>query len=227
MATLNPSRQTRLVDALFHSDQRMFEVLEPDLRSNYLHWRVAALDGTTLAKENTASGLADGYFILRGILVHRGGATEDAYVDMTLPERIVDSHFLWLGGEIVRGTGTLIGDAQIIPAVAIEKFGVYDQYYVKGHADIGLRVLREGLAVATTKWPIALDMAYIFRDEKRYPEAIDAFTLAIKSGARTYFPYLERAKLLQKVGDHSAAELDWSKVGQMAGLDLVRQERGF
>ncbi len=227
MASMTPSQHARLREVLFRSEQRMFEVVEPDLRSNYLNWRLAALNGLTLAKENTLSGLTDGYFILRGILVHRSGVTETAYIDMTLPERITDSHFLQVGGELIRGTGALVGDALVIPAVAIEKSGVYDQYYVRGHAEIGLGILKDGLAGARTKWPIALDMAYILRDEKRYSEAIEAFTLAIETGARSYFPLLERAKLLQRVGNSSAAELDWNKVGQMAGLDLVRQERGY
>lgn len=222
-------QECRLSEGLFRTPHKVFEVVESNLsEGEHLDWRVVPLEGSTLAKEHTLSGLADGHFVLRGIVVHPNGACEEGYVDVTLPERIIDSHFLKLAGEIIRGTGTLIGDAQIIPAMAIEKFGVYDQYYVKGHAEVGLRVLKEGLAVAKLKWPIALDIAYILRDEKRYSEAIESFTLAIQTGgAISYFTHLERAKLYQKIGDAEAADLDWQQVERMAGPALVRRERGF
>jgi hypothetical protein len=222
-------KEYSLGETLFRSGHKIFEVVESDLsKRNYLDWNLVALDGQTLSKEHTLSGLADGYFILQGTVVYPNGAVEKGYVDVSLPERNIDSHFLQLSGEIVRGTGTLVGDAQIIPSVAIEKFGVYDQYYVRGHAEVGLEILQEGLAAAKLKWPIALDMAYILRDEKRYPEAIEAFTLAIQTGGtKSYFSYLERAKLFQKVGNSAAADLDWRQVEQMAGPALVKQERGY
>ena len=83
--------------------------------------------------------------------------------------------------------------------MAIEKFGVYDQYYVKGHAEVGMKVLREGLAVAKSKGPIALDLAYILRDEKRYAESAEAFTLAINQGEGVITSgYSERAKVFSQ-----------------------------
>ena len=230
VAPMKTSRnKVRLGDTLFRSEHQIFEVVEANLADrNYLDWNVVALDGSTLSREHTLSGLADGYFILEATMVHGTGAIGKAYLDVSLPERIIDSHFLQLDGEVTRGGGTLLGDAQIIPAVAIEKFGVYDQYYVKGHAEIGLRVLRQGLDAAKLKWPIALDMAYILRDEKRFSEAIEAFTLAIQTGGgKSYFVYMERAKLLDKIGDAAAAETDWQRVEQMAGPALVKQERRF
>jgi hypothetical protein len=218
----------KLGATLFRTDCKIFEVVESDLGGDYLDWNLVPLAGRTLAKEHTLSGLADGCFILEGLLVYADGRTEKAYTDIGLPEREIDYHFLLANKEIVRGRGTLIPNAQVIPAVAIEKFGVYDQYYVKGHAEVGLKVLQDGLTVAKLKWPIALDVAYILRDEKRYAEAVEAFTLAISEAAPVnYLWYSERAQLFTKLNNQEAADRDWAQVERMAGADILKYERGF
>lgn len=227
MAT-NGGNMIKLGLTLFHTDHKIFEVVDSDLTGNYLDWNLVPLPGPTLAREHTLSGLADGYFILEGQLVRSGGDVEKAYIDVGLPEREIDWHFLMKNDGIVRGRGTLIPGAQIIPAVGIEKFGAYDQYYVKGHAEIGLNVLREGLANAKLKWPIAGDLAYILRDEKRYREAIEAFSIVISNGNPTdYYPYAERAMLFDRIGDQAAADRDWEHVKSMAGPEMLKSFRGF
>lgn len=218
----------KLAATLFRTEYKIFEVVDSDLAGGYQDWNLVPLEGQTLAKENTLSGLADGYFVLEGLLVHADGKVEQAYTDVGLPERNIDWHFLLRNQEIVRGRGTLIPNAQVIPAVAIEKFGVYDQYYVKGHAEVGMKVLRDGLAVAKSKGPIALDLAYILRDEKRYAESVEAFTLAINQGdGIDYFCYSERAKLFTKLNNHEAADRDWKEVERMAGARALKYERGY
>ena len=220
--------EVKLAATLFCTDRKIFEVVGSDLTGDFHDWNLVPLEGQTLARENTLSGLADGYFVLEGLLVHADGRVEQAYTDVVLPERNIDSHFLLKNQEIVRGRGTLIPNAQVIPAVAIEKFGVYDQYYVKGHAEVGMKVLREGLAVAKSKGPIALDLAYILRDEKRYAESVEAFTLTINQGEGVdYFYYSERAKLLTKLNNHEAADRDWREVERVAGSRALKYERGF
>ena len=195
---------------------------------DYLDWKIVPLNGPNLAKEYTLSGLADGHFILESLLVHGDGKIEKAYIDVVLPEREIDSHFILMNTKITKGTGTLLSDSQVIPSVAIEKFGVYEQYYVKGHAEVGLEVLRRGLDVAKLKWPIALDLAYILRDEKRYAEAIDAFNLAIDQGTTIgYFAYAERADLFARLGNNEAANRDWEQVERIAGADVVKNLRGL
>jgi hypothetical protein len=218
----------KLGATLSRTECKIFEVVESDLDGDYLDWNLVPLAGETLAREHTLSGLADGYFILEGLLVHGDGRVEQAYTDVTLPERIIDWHFLLTNDGVVRGRGTLTSNAQVIPAVAIEKFGVYLQYYVKGHAEVGLKVLQDGLAVAKLKWPIALDVAYILRDEKRYSEAVEAFTLAISEcDSVNYFYYSERAQLLTKLNNEEAADRDWAQVERMAGADILKYMRGF
>lgn len=222
-------KEVRLRDALFHLSCKIFEVSEPNpVDSDFLDWILAPLDAPLLAKEYTHTGIMDGYFIVQALVVHNDGTTQQGYLDLSLPERNIDSHFLRAGGEIRRGTGTYLESAKIIPSVAIEKFGIYDQYYVKGFAELGLGVLREGLAASKIKWPIALDLAYILRDEKRFSEAIEAFTLAIQTGyTKSYFIYSERARLYQLVGNQSAADKDWQQVERLAGSDALKTERGF
>jgi len=219
----------KLGETLFRTDQKIFEVVDESfLDTDYLNWKLVPLAGQNLAKEYTLSGLTDGYFILEGLLVHADGRVEKAYTDIGLPERLIDYHFLLRNDEIVRGRGTLILNAQVIPAVAIEKFGDPDQYYVKGHAEVGLKILREGLAVAKLKWPIALDLAYILRDENRPAEAIEAFTLAISQcDMKSYLFYAERAELFAKMNDQEAAGRDWIQVEQMAGASVLKNLRGF
>jgi len=218
----------KLGATLFRTECKIFEVVESDLDGNHLDWNLVPLAGKTLAREHTLSGLADGYFVLGGLLVHDDGKLEQAYTDVSLPERITDWHFLLKNEEVVRGRGTLTPNAQVNPAVAIEKFGVYEQYYVKGHAEVGLKILQDGLAVANLKWPIALDLAYILRDEKRYYEAVEAFALAISEcDSVNYFYYSERAQLFTKLNNEEAADRDWAQVERMAGADVLKYMRGF
>ena len=217
----------KLAEMLFRTASKIFEVVDSDLADDYHNWNLVPLEGQTLAKENTLSGLADGYFVLEGLMVHADGTVEQAYIDVVLPERNIDWHFLLRNEGVVRGRGTLIPNAQVIPAVAIEQFGVYDQYYVKGKAEVGMKVLRDGLAAAKSKGPIALDLAYILRDEKRYAESVEAFTLAIKQGEGVdYFCYSERAKLFTKLNNYEAADRDWKEVERMAGTRVLKYERG-
>jgi hypothetical protein len=218
----------KLGTTLFRTDLKVFEVVESDLAGDCLDWNLVPLAGQTLAKENTLSGLADGYFVLAALLVHRDWRTEEAYTDVSLPERNIDGHFLMRNNQVVRGTGALVANAQVIPAVAIENFGIYDQYYVKGHAEVGLKILQDGLRVAKLKGPIALDLAYILRDEKRCPEAVEAFTLSIsQNDGVNYFQYSERAKLFTKLNNQEAADRDWEQVKSMAGESVLKYERGF
>jgi tetratricopeptide (TPR) repeat protein len=227
--TENPGRELQLSKALFDSKFRIFEVAEPHPNdSEYLDWILAPLEAPLLASEYTSTGMMDGYFILEGLIVNADRTIEKGYIDLSLPERNIDSHFLKLNGEIVRKRGTRVGDAKIIPAVAIENFGAYDQYYPRENAEAGLQVLRNGLAASKLKWPIALDLGYILRDERRYEEAIQAFTVAIKSGyTKSYFIYSERAKLYQLTGNQHAADSDWQQVELIAGPLGLKCERGF
>jgi hypothetical protein len=215
-----------LRDALFQAPHQIYEVMRGTEEDDVLDWELIPLQGPTLAKEITSTGLADGHFILAAKYVRADGDIENAYVNLVLPERLIDYHFRYCENIVECGRGTILNGGRIIPAVAVEKFGNYDQYYVKGRAEVGLKVLMDGLAVAKSKGPVALDMAYILRDEGRNTEAIDAFSLAIDAGVSiSYFTYAERAKLFQKVGKLTAAAKDWNKVRELSGNESLKYLR--
>lgn len=221
----------RLGETLFWSDHQIFEVVDSDFENDFLDWKLVPLAGRTLAKEHTLSGLTDGKFVLAATLVLPDGRIESAYISMYLPEREIDHHYLLRGTGIEHGRGTLTQGGQVIPAVAIEKFGAYDQFYIPGHSEVGIRVLRDGLDCAKRKAPIAKDLAYILRDEKRYAEAVEYFTLAIDSSDKVrkgdYFLFSERAKLFAYLNDAAAADRDWAEVERLAGSSVLKYERGF
>ncbi len=96
----------------------------------------------------------------------------------------------------------------MIPAVAIESFGVYELFYSHIDPEVGLTVLRTGLQAAESKAPIAEDLGYILRDEGRKEEAIEAFSIAIEEGPSCEYIPMERAALYEAIGDHANAERD-------------------
>jgi tetratricopeptide (TPR) repeat protein len=220
----------KLGETIFRKNQRIFEVVDSNLGGDHRDWNLVPLAGETLAAENTLSGIPDGVFVLEALAVTSDGAIEKAYVDVVLPEREISSHYLFKDGAISVGRGTIVANAQVVPAVAVEQFGVYEQYYVRGQAQVGVDILRRGLAVAKLKWPVALDLAYILRDEKRYAEAVEAFSIVLgkdEIAGGDYYYYAERAKLYARLGNQSAADQDWEQVGRMAGPTMLKNFRGF
>ena len=71
----------------YYTDHKLFEVVESDFGGGNRDWKLVPLAGGRLAKENTLSGLAglaDGVFVLEGLLVNSDGTAEKAYVDVVL-----------------------------------------------------------------------------------------------------------------------------------------------
>jgi hypothetical protein len=71
----------------YYTDHKLFEVVESDFGGGNRDSKLLPLAGETLAKENTLSGLAglaDGVFVLEGLLVNSDGTAEKAYVDVVL-----------------------------------------------------------------------------------------------------------------------------------------------
>lgn len=134
---------------------------------------------------------------------------KDCYIDMNMPERLSDYAYFIHRGSIERRY-VHESEGKIIPAVAIESYGVYEQYFGNCRSDpeVGLEILRRGLAVAKRKAPIAQDMGYILCDERRVQEAIEAFTIAIDEGPSSYFIFLERAALYDQLQDYAKSRAD-------------------
>lgn len=186
---------------------------------DFLNWDIDQIEAEILAAEYVRGGILDGYFILKGTFIPREGETQPCYVGVSMPERISGRVYFKANGKLIEGQSYgfngLRGKA--IPIVAIDGFGNYELFYSRKNPGIGLKVLSDGLKLAKRKAYIACDMAYILRDEKRYREAVEAFSIVIGEGATDEYPYKERAALLEKIGDAEGAATDRKLADVMIG----------
>ncbi|MFN9246388.1 MAG: tetratricopeptide repeat protein, partial [Planctomycetota bacterium] len=90
--------------------------------------------------------------------------------------------------------------------VPIDCFGVYELFYSRIAPDLGIDILRKGLALSQNKLHIAQDLGYILRDERRFAEAAIAFQLAVDVGPSSYFIYGELAGCYDEIGDAANAK---------------------
>ena len=194
-------------------DQLSKDELDACVESDdFRHWAITPVNAPILSADILDTARLDGTFLIRGwlLLPTCAPSDNDCFIEVTMPERIVSSTFIQLGDLVVERSGLRHPEGHAIPRAAIDSFGVYELYYVRGCADLGISVLREGLAFSRTKWAIANDLCYILRDEHRYDEAVDAFTIAIETGPthlQKYW-YRERARLNGLLGLREAQELD-------------------
>lgn len=174
---------------------------------DFLNWDVEPIEAEILTAEYVRGGMLEGYFILKATFIPVEGEVQPCYVDVSMPERISERIYFKSDDEIIEENRYGFR-GKAIPLVAIDGFGNYNLFYSKRNPEIGLNVLRYGLNLAKRKAYIAQDMAYILRDEKRYQEAVEAFSMLIAEGANDVYPYLERAALLEKLGDVAGAAKD-------------------
>ncbi len=189
----------RLVEAIArHPDVRIFAVLDSD-SDDKSDWDVEPIEGLILSESESAD-----FFIVKAKNVIAHGAVVDCYIDMCLPERISDYAYFFHGNEVdVRYHHEC--DGEIICAVPIDCFGIYDLYYSRTAPHIGIEILKEGLDVAPHKTYIAEDLGYIFRDEKRFAEAAEVFQIAVDWEPSSHFIYDELATCYDEVGQADKA----------------------
>jgi len=99
----------------------------------------------------------------------------------------------------------------VIPAIGIENFGVYKLYYAKENPSAGIEVLKKGMEEARERKFLADDLAYLLRDEKRFEEAIEAFTVVLTEKPEphvTHMLYQERSRMYAAIGQSDKAEED-------------------
>lgn len=148
---------------------------------------------------------SDGYHIITALNVLEDGTTRKCYMDMNLPERISDYAFFLEEGSLVFGYYHQFS-GEILPANAIDCFGVYDQFYSQNFPEIGIEILKRGLAIAKRKHYIAEDLGYIYRDEQRFREAVEMFKIAVDEEPSSYFIYGELADAYAEIGDTENAK---------------------
>lgn len=142
------------------------------------------------------------FYLLKAKQILPDGSVLDCHMDMSLPERISDYIYFVQEEKVAFGyVHSFPGDK--ICMVPIDCSGDYQLFYSKLKPEIGIEVLRQGLAIASRKHYIAEDLGYILRDEKRYEEAIEAFLISASEGPSSYYVYHELADAYCLLGDIS------------------------
>jgi tetratricopeptide (TPR) repeat protein len=158
-----------------------------------------------------------GYFVVRGFIVN-ANIIESCFIDVCIPERISEFAIRLLNNELVIDN---IYDKGIktIPAMASECFGDYELYYAKENPQLGIDILKKGLAIATHKNVIAEDLGYVLRDEERFEEAIEAFKISEKYKPSSEYTYWELAYLYNELGKTDEAMKYKQRFKEAGGIE--------
>ncbi|MDZ4850116.1 MAG: hypothetical protein SGI77_12595 [Pirellulaceae bacterium] len=163
-------------------------------------WHVDPIDAPVLLQSEISQ-----FFIVKAIQVLPSGTTRECYIDIQLPERATDYAY-FVGESAIDFDYPHNYEGEIISKVPIDSFGIYELFYSKTLPDIGIEVLRRGLPQSKRKSHIAQDLGYIFRDERRYAEAAQAFQISADEGPSSYFIYDELSGCYEKIGEHALAQ---------------------
>lgn len=189
----------RLVDALTqHPNVAIFAVLD-FLSDDNSEWEVTPTDESVL----TESEVTD-LFIVKAKIIRADGVAADCYIDISLPERISDYAY-FLRGDRVDFNYHHEFEGEIICAVPIDCFGVYELFYSRIAPDIGIEILKRGLEMSPNKTYIAEDLGYILRDERRFVEAAEFFQIAADAEPSSYYIYGELAGCYDEIGQAEKA----------------------
>jgi tetratricopeptide (TPR) repeat protein len=182
----------KLVKALAKFPETRIFCVEDSDDEDQTKWDVKPISARILPE-------AEGFFIVKGKNISQDGTIRDCYIDISLPERINDHAYVFDGKSLKIGYPYEF-EGNIICAVAIDCFGDYELFYSKINPDVGIDILKEGLAISQQKHYIAEDLGYILRDEGRFKEAAEMFQIAVDETPSSYFIYGELATCYEKVG---------------------------
>jgi tetratricopeptide (TPR) repeat protein len=188
----------RFLDALArYPEIPIFERIDEDQsNSKNMHdWELNPVDAPVLLKSEVCD-----FFIVKAKQVLSDGTIRDCYIDISLPERINDSVYFLCENRIEREYPYKC-DGEIICAVPIACFGIYELFYSRLAPDIGINVLLKGLAATPHQQFLAEDLAYILRDEQRFAEAATWFQFAADREPSSFFIFLELARCYEAIGN--------------------------
>jgi tetratricopeptide (TPR) repeat protein len=127
-------------------------------------------------------------------------SVSECFLGIETPSRVSESVLKLTGnGEVIVESIVYQRDS-IIPVIAAECTGDYQMFYSFEDPRIGLEILATGLAKATNKEAPAEDLGYIFKDEERFEEAIEAFKICEQAGSTNVFIYKELAEIYKQLG---------------------------
>jgi tetratricopeptide (TPR) repeat protein len=209
---IKQTRASKLPETLFRTPFRSFHVVRDEIDDweDFEGWNLQPLLGATLAKEYV-QGPFEGLFILQAQIVAAEGMVEDCYLDLVLPERICEHRFVLMNNTITRIRGRRLGNATAIPSIAIEKLGDPQLFHAKENPSAGIEVLQQGLRLARAKKHIAYDLGVLLRVEKRFDEAIAAFSIFLEEDPESdiaHSIYRQRSQLHRQIGHFDKAEED-------------------
>jgi tetratricopeptide (TPR) repeat protein len=188
----------KLIKALEkYPEIRIFRVKDSD-NANQAKWDVEPINALVLSKSND-------FYIVKAKNILPDGTIRDCYIDVSLPERIND-YVYFFDGKSVKADYPYKFEGDIICAVPIDCFGVYELFYSKINPGVGIDILKEGLAVSQRKHFIAEDLGYILRDEGRFQEAAEMFQISADEEPSSYFIYGELAACYQQIGETEKVE---------------------
>jgi tetratricopeptide (TPR) repeat protein len=187
-----------LIDALLKNPQIcIFQVLDSD-NENQASWNVEPISASVLNE-------SDNFYIVKAKNIHPDGSIIDCYIDISLPERISDyAYFLDRNSLKVDYHHEFKGE--IICAVPIDCFGVYELFFSKTNPEIGISVLKNGLYASNRKACIAEDLGYILRDIGRFNEAAEMFQISVNEVPSSFFIYEELGNCYTRIGDFENAQ---------------------
>jgi hypothetical protein len=192
-----------------HPGTRFFRVVDSSAE-HPAEWELEPLETELLSDAES-----DGLHVMKALNLLPDESIRECYMDMNLPERISDYAFFVENGTLRFGYLHEF-PGEILPAVALDCFGLYELFYSKKRPQLGIDILKRGLAIAKRKHYIAEDLGYIFRDERRFPEAAEMFKIAVDEGPSSYFIYGELAGAYAELGD-SANEKKYDAMFKRAG----------
>lgn len=198
----------RVCDITLTEKTKVFIITETEDES-ILNWLIVPTDLETIPNE-------DNLYLVKGIDTDNKEGN-NCYLSISIPERIVDSIISIDTSNSISVLDFSEQDRQIIPVIVSECYGNYELYYAKFNPSIGIEVLKHGLDKANDKSAALEDLGYIFRDENRIKESIEAFEQAILYGVSSEYIYWELAELYKLLNQPNEVEFYMKKFRDNGG----------